>query len=459
MSVPATIPSFVGISDGVGTITLSHGQPTSSPSLYGYKYFRSNVSLAAVQALATADTGLLSPTGLVTDVESQVVSGQTFSRLPISPPITFNDIESFGTYYYAAVAWNSVGGSSYVTATVSHVAASTPTMVSVINTETVISVLFNQTIVSASTNWGVGFTITVNGVVQFTSAVNFSSPSTINFTMVNTIRVGDTVTVAFVNTNSDITNTLGSAKAANFTQTSTNNSNCAALLASVIALNPANPQVVSLVFSKAVTASPYLTGLSATVNSTVTAISSVVAAGDPRQLLVTFAGGFKFSDVVVLSYNAGVGNWASGYVIPSFSVTPTNASKIGTPLSNYPLSSVIEYAPVGSNGGTKATIGVQLNSVDIGLVGEYGPVNVDFGGTFGITTPNPSGVMLTQDIRSIYNGLSVTKTFYVLGQPAFGAAAANDWLNQIATRIGTSLAAVRTLDQTISLNALTIVQV
>ena len=102
---------------------------------------------------------------------------------------------------------------------------------------------------------------------------------------------------------------------------------------------------------------------------------------------------------------------------------------------------------------------LDLNSIDQTIVDYYGPFTVDFGGTFGVTVSNPSGVLVAQDLLPLSQGMKVTKTFTVAGHTDWAAAAATDWLTTITTRISLALSSGRVIDQSTVLGTKTVKQV
>jgi hypothetical protein len=223
-------------------------------------------------------------------------------------------------------------------------------------------------------------------------------------------------------------------------------------MGAVIALGAGSPQTLTLVFSTPVAATTYATGLSITVNSVVASPQSILPGGDPRDLVITFASDFSYNDVVVVSYSGALGNWTSnGYALRSFTVTATNASHIGNPNSLYPLSCVITEPLAPKDGVVWGIVGTDLNYIDRVLIDRYGPVSIDTGGTFGITSTNPSGVFVPQELRALNTGMDIRKPFYVPQDPADAAAAATEWQTTMVTRVGVALGALRAQDQSFSL--------
>ena len=139
------------------------------------------------------------------------------------------------------------------------------------------------------------------------------------------------------------------------------------------------------------TSTDFEAGLSFTVNGEPVLFDSVAPALDPRNIEVCFANSFQYGDEVLMTYDAGAGDWASaGYPINSIvELDITNASRIGTPNSDYPLSSVVREPLDPRQGSVFAKVGIDLNFVDRELVSRYGPTYIDCGGTFGATTTNP----------------------------------------------------------------------
>jgi hypothetical protein len=233
------------------------------------------------------------------------------------------------------------------------------------------------------------------------------------------------------------------------------------LQAAICGLDPAHPELVTLLFQVPVASAAYLTGLSMRTNGGSLPLTSAAGGTNPNTIVVVLSGGPPYNAVLDVSYAAGTGDWHNSTdVVASFSqVAVTNASKVGTPPSAYPLSTITSSQVAGLGGSMAATVSIAMNPVDAHLTSTYQPQMIDFGGTFGVTSPNPAGVMLPQDLRSLQDGLQVTKQFFVVSQPGWAVIAALDWEVQIKSRIGTALASLRTTDSGISFGTPTTVQV
>jgi hypothetical protein len=228
------------------------------------------------------------------------------------------------------------------------------------------------------------------------------------------------------------------------------------LQAAVCALTQTIPQNITLIFQVPVSSASYTTGVSLTANSAPLAIVSAAASGN--FVVLTVAGGPAYNTAITVSYDASVGDWnnASNPVATFTNVVVTNASQVGTPSSAYPLSCVRSLMLTGAGGVITAQLQVFLNPVDQNLVSEYQPQMIDFGGTYGITMANPSGVMVLQNLQQLVDGLQVSQAFYVANQTAWAVAAAADWEVKNLAKIAAALAYLRTLDQTIDYGTTTI---
>jgi hypothetical protein len=333
-----------------------------------------------------------------------------------------------------------------------------PALLAITNSETYIDVQFDQTVIAPSGRYGEGFTITVNGAVRI--AVTASQPAVdkVRLTITGVIQGGDKVLVTYTNAYGNLVN--GTAEtAASFAATqTTNNSQHAALMSSVLAQNETDNNVITLSFDRPVTSVlGYGTGLTVKSNTATVVPTTVLQGSDPRTIKITFAGGFQYSDVLTWSYVSATGDWTSGYDYTDQTDVPVvNASRIGTPEDAYPLSSVIreQLTPVSSI--VKATIVLDLNSIDYSIVTKFGPITVDFGGTFGVTVSNPAGITIAQDLVALKQGLKVTKDFYFATRPDWAAVAAAEWLTTVTNRISQALAAARTTDQAVVVGSRTV---
>ena len=337
---------------------------------------------------------------------------------------------------------------------------SAPTLLAVTASQTHVDVQFNQTVVAPTGQPGAGFSITDNGVALTITSAALIAADTVRL-VVAKIDEGDSVLVTLVNTGT-LTNS-GAENAANFTNTAaTNTSTQPAPFAAASALH-GHPEVISLLFSSKVNPVGGLVGLTVQVNGVTVVPASIANGADPRELAITMPAGLQYRDTFTAAYVGTTGAWvkaSDSTPMASFTLSGVNGSTVGIPNAAYPLSNVIrnKLAPV--NGIVVATVSCDINLVDQGLIDSYGPAVVDFGnGTFGVTMANPDGVTLSQDLRQIGNGLSVSKNFFVLNHPAWTADAAADWLNVITQRIATALGALRTTDGTVDLGSRTIEQV
>ena len=500
MTAPV-LPSLFALqvtSDYVSVVTLSHPSVTASPAVLGYKYFY-GLSLAAVLAAAAADIaadtlaratypppqsnvpagfgGIISNPLVLTDLASARVDfgGPTYTQTPLAVQVSRAGIPGTITFpyvagtppgtpvtlYFAVVVWNEDGPSAVTSSSLVYGVPTNPEIDGVACDAVAITAAFTEPVLSALGQPGEGFTFKVNGVAVLPSSVAQPSghPEEIRFVMAAPIHDRDTVTISYDQTKGDLTNTPATMPVLSFTNTAVyNESAAAALQAAVVALLPSAGNVITALFSTPVTATNYLTGLGFTANGISVIPSTAVPGSDPRALVFTFPNTFDATDVLTMSYDATLGNWSSGgYPIPSFTAVPvTNGSRIGT---EYPLSSVIQEPLAARLGCIGATVGVDLNYVDRELVKRYGPIRVDFGGTFGVTPENPSGLFIPQDLQEIITGLQVTKWFSSPGIPAWAVTAGNDWLQTVTERIGVALGTLRTMDASVVLGELHVSQV
>jgi hypothetical protein len=337
----------------------------------------------------------------------------------------------------------------------------TPSVSIIIARETTIDVVYDQAITSSTNRPGEGFTFKVNGAQKFANSADLTAADTITFQMAGVISNEDTVLVSYDDDVSNIEN-LSDELAPSFTDVgATNQSQHAALLAAVCALSIIEPNVITLVTSMPLSSTDFEAGLSVKANGFSVPFDTVELGQDPRQLRITFPGGFSYGDTITFTYNPSIGDWQSaGYDIVAFTDYPvTNGSRLGTPNDNYPLSSVVREELEAINGAIDATIGIDLNHIDQKLVERYGPAVVDFGGTFGQTNDNPAGVFLAQDMRPIKSGMKVTKRFTSQGHSDWAQVAAAEWQDAVTQRIGTALGIMRTTDQQVVLGDRTVRQV
>ncbi len=200
-------------------------------------------------------------------------------------------------------------------------------------------------------------------------------------------------------------------------------------------------------------------GFTIEVNNVVLDLTSATATLNANATILTIDTGsnFTYSDVVAISYDAGVGNLV---VFPvsvvddfSFDGIP-NISTDGLPDSQYPLSWVTSYAVTVANTVATGTLGISLNPIDIKLVAEYGPVRLFTGGTFGITTGNPDGITVVGKQVYIIDGLLVAQAFHddAHALTVNAVNAAKDWQVQMIAKIAVALGQVRAIDQGIVYN-------
>ena len=506
MAVPTPVTNLTAISDLQNAITLRHDEPDGvSPVIAGYKYFHSAVSLADVLTQAQDDINVhlaaklvvpppldpvATPTvppanyagnsiGALTDEASNDVPvGQSVYGLPPPAPTPMSRdnlaediyfVHVVGpapatpqTHWYAVVVWNDDGPSAIATVEAVHRQESFPLVDSIIVRETELDVQFDQPVRSPTGRDGEGFTFRVNGVTAYADNAFFVTPSLLRFEMAGTISDRDTVLVSYDETRGDLTNTPATRDVLSFVEVqATNVSNHAALRAAVVALHKIDPQIITLIFSLPVTSADHAVGLSFEVNGEPAPFDTVGPAQDPRNIEVCFPNSFSYGDEILMTYDAGAGDWQSqGYAINSIvELDITNASRIGTPNSDYPLSSVVREPLDPRQGSVFAKVGIDLNFVDRELVSRYGPTRIDCGGTFGATTQNPQGVFLPQDLRALVTGMEIEKEFLVPGQPDQAAVAAAEWQESITERVGLALGILRTQDRFVVLGDRTARQV
>jgi hypothetical protein len=499
MTAPVLPSSFAltATSDYASIIELSHPAVVATPAVLGYKYFV-DTSLSGVLAKAAADIaadtaaranypppqgavptgfgGIVSNPLVLTDVGSSRANfgGPTYTQTPLAVQVSRLGIAgtvSFPyaagtpgaavTYYFAVVVWNEDGPSVVTTTSLVYGVPSAPVLRGASSSATELTATFDQPVTSSVGRFGDGFTFTVDGVAAVASAAVQvpGVPASILFTMASPLHDRDTVRISYDATKGDLTNIPGTNPVQTFLNAAVYNQSAAAALAAVVvALAATGSNLLTALFSLPVTSSNYLNGLSFTANGVPVTPSGAAPGADPRELVVTFPNMFDATDAITMAYDSTAGDWqSSGYLLPSIpSIPVTNASRIGTA---YPLSSVIQEPLCARAGGIVATVGVDLNYVDRELVRRYGPISVDFGGTFGITPQNPAGVFIPQDLQILDTGLQVSKTFMVPGIPAYATDAGKDWLQVVTERIGVALGTLRTMDASVVLGELHVSQV
>lgn len=330
-----------------------------------------------------------------------------------------------------------------------------PVLSALNNTATLVNVVFDQAVTASTGRPGEGFSITVNGVARYADSASIVTTTvandTVRLVLLGYVGEREVVKVSYSNATNNLQSVSQALPPANFTnRVSTNNSLHASLLSAVVAENCTDSDTLTLTWSLPIASAALATGVTIYQNGLSVPIVSVTQLPETRKLAIKAATGFQNQDVVTWSYDSALGDWTtSGYDIVTFLNQATvNASKLGTPGSQYPLSSIIreQLSPV--NGTVNATVSIDLNSVDELIVSRYGPLNVDFGGTFGVTVDNPTGVVIPQDIKPISQGLVVTKAFFVLqSKPQWAATAATEWLGTITARVSAALGTGRTYDQ------------
>lgn len=181
---------------------------------------------------------------------------------------------------------------------------------------------------------------------------------------------------------------------------------------------------------------------------------------DQRTLTLTFPSNFAYDNGVEVIYVPGtLYTWDSG-AVGAFELDADNLSTDGLPTSQYPLSYLTKYEVEILQGVAIPKIGVSLNPVDNKLVQEYGPARISTGGTFGITLTNPMGITVIGKFVYVTDGIVVSEHFFDASvSMADRVTAAEEWQDAIIVRIAQALGKVRADDQSVILNATTIVQV
>jgi len=195
-------------------------------------------------------------------------------------------------------------------------------------------------------------------------------------------------------------------------------------------------------------------GLSVLVNAATLDLTGATAvlSDDQTELTVTVGSNFSYADLVDISYDAGTGTlltWPSG-VLADFAFTSVpSRSTDGLPNSNYPLSLVTKKKLVISAKNVTAQLVVSLNPVDRQLVTEYGPLQVYTGGIFGITLTNPTGSAVVGSTANVVDGTVLSMSFNNT-LIADAVAAADEWEDVVAARLGIALGAFRATDQSLT---------
>ena len=321
---------------------------------------------------------------------------------------------------------------------------------------------FDQDItrVSGALPWDNGFTLTVNAVPTVISAVT-KVANGIWFDA--TFTDSDTVALAYAGTNLVDALTSTDPVAAFATTTAPLFWLNGSMLRSAI-IAAATPTTITLSFRDPVAsvAGNLKAGLSMTINAIPVSLATATVTGTGRTVTIVTTADFAYDDDVVVEYDSGTGDWydvEENTPVVDFTATVTNASKSGSPASDYPLSTVISN-PLSISGNTvTASLSVSLNSIDRELVTRYAPT-FDQGGYYGLPTVNPpTGYFVPGLLLAVRDGQTYSYAFTVVGNTQWASLAARDWLDTMVVRIGQALATVRALDQTITLGSRTITQV
>ncbi len=326
-------------------------------------------------------------------------------------------------------------------------------------TATVVTCVFDQTLVAPLGRPGEGFTLTVNGIARVMQAAVQStttlSNDSVQLTVQGVLSFGDTVLLSYSPATGNLLNGTAEAPTAFTGAAVTNSSVHAGMLARVVAANGTDSNVLTVYFSKPVTATDYTTGVTVKVNGTTVPLSSGAQGSNTSTILLTLSAAVQYSDVVQLSYTGGT--WTSGTPIVAFTLAGViNASKLGTASSLYPLSTVVLDLLTALQGTVTATVSVDLNVIDVALLSKYGPQTLQLGGTFGITAANPAGVVVPAYPVVLKDGQTITCNFTVVGYPNWAADAGREWLTFTRTAIQTALTTIRTLDGATDLGTRTI---
>jgi hypothetical protein len=204
-----------------------------------------------------------------------------------------------------------------------------------------------------------------------------------------------------------------------------------------------------------------VTGFTIEVDNVALDLTSATATlnDDQTELTIDVGVNFAYDNTVDVIYASGTGDlysWTSG-AVGDFTLNDIdNLSTDGLPNSSYPLSTVIGPEPTICENAVTACVQISLNPIDIELVQKYGSVTVVTGGTFG-TAPNEITIVGRQ--AEIVDGAEICETFTDPANVVYAADAANDWQDEIVTRIGIALGAIRAIDQSVTLNSLSVNQV
>jgi hypothetical protein len=203
-------------------------------------------------------------------------------------------------------------------------------------------------------------------------------------------------------------------------------------------------------------------GLAVTINAVAVSLTSAVVTGTGRTVTIDLTNDVSYNDTVVVTYTSGSGDWyavEANTAVASFTVTADNASVVGTPESEYPLSTVIAEPLAITDNVVTAKLTVSLNSVDREIASRYAPT-FDQGGYYGLPTVNPpTGFFVPSKQLPIRDGQVYAYAFSIPGNPQWASLAAAEWLSTMVARIGISLNTARATDQSITLGNRTITQV
>jgi len=306
--------------------------------------------------------------------------------------------------------------------------------------------------------WDTGFVAKVNTVITAISAAT-KVANGIWFTV--PFVSGDSVELAYSGTNLvDAATGLSAVPAFASTVAPPFWDNGTLLRSAVITAS--DPASVVLTFRDPVAslAGDLKAALTMTVNAVAVPLTTATVTGDGRSVTIATDADFAYNDAVVITYTPG--DWydlEEDAPVAGFTITATNASLTGTPVSAYPLSTVIAE-PVSINGNiATATLTVSLNSVDRELVTRYAPM-FDQGGYFGLPTVNPpTGYFVPGKLLAVRDGQIYAYAFTVVGNTPWAVLAATEWISTMVVRIGVALNTARATDQSITLGNRTITQV